>query len=374
MNIRLNTDTGLLKLIAIVTMLDRPHGRDPLSAVSRHAHHRAHRLPDLRLLPDGRLRLYARYAALCAARRAAGADRRSRCTWWPCTTPARPCTPCPLPKSRCARRSTSTSKAGATPAYCSRWRLGLILLWSIRDRHLVITAATLLLCVDHPRRTGLRLQRHPADAAVLPLLPDAASCPCRSWPASWSGGACMGGSYQLFGVRFATQMFALLALPFHLHPHQHAPAHQQMGVLPVLSRASGAHPRAGQAGGLCLRRQKRRRKRAYRSRRQKDCAPGRDIPGRFSVLNSHVPWLRGLLFQRPAVTVGHVVDQTDRVFGAGGVQLDLRDAIALRSVFRELDAAACCCGNPRCGRQRPRPEREPCRHRSPCRNSRCCGY
>ena len=144
-----------------------------------------------------------------------------------------------------------------------------------------------------------------------------------------------GGSYQLFGVRFATQMFALLALPFlYIRTNTRLRINKWVFYLfyPALWRSYSCWidwrslPEAkngGESAHTAL-------------AAKKNCAPGRDIPGRFSVLNFHVPWLRGLLFQRPAITVGHVVDQTDHVFGAGGVQLDLRDAIALRSVFRQF--------------------------------------
>ena len=107
-----------------------------------------------------------------------------------------------------------------------------------------------------------------------------------------------GGGYQLFGVRFATQMFALLALPFIYIRTNTRLRINKWGVLPVLPGASGADPRAGQAGGLWLRR-KRRQERAYRSSPPKNCAPGRDIPGRFSILNFHVPFYADFFSKDP---------------------------------------------------------------------------
>lgn len=90
---------------------------------------------------------------------------------------------------------------------------GMILIWSLRDRQLIITAAMLVLCwllrnkLDYGFKGILlmllfyvfishRWLSLPAVAALM------------IW---WAYGS---GSYNLFGIRFSSQIFALCALPF----------------------------------------------------------------------------------------------------------------------------------------------------------------
>ena len=114
--------------------------------------------------------------------------------------------------------------------------LGLILLWSVRDRHLAISAAMLVLHVAHPRMrldygfNGILLMLLFFLFCQVPLL----SFPLVAGFMAWWG--LEGGGYQLFGVRFATQMFAAAGAAVHLHPHEFAPAPQQMGCSTCFTR------------------------------------------------------------------------------------------------------------------------------------------
>ena len=90
--------------------------------------------------------------------------------------------------------------------------LGLILLWSIRDRHLVFTAATLLLVWIIQDRldygfNGILLMLLFFLFCQVPLV----SLPVVAGFMAWWG--LQGSAYSLFGVRFGSQMFAVLALP-----------------------------------------------------------------------------------------------------------------------------------------------------------------
>ena len=90
--------------------------------------------------------------------------------------------------------------------------LGLILLWTIRDRHLVLTAATFLLVwflqgsLDYGIR-GIYLMLLFFVFCQTPLV----SLPLVLGYMIWWG--LDGGGYTFFGLQFGTQMFAILALP-----------------------------------------------------------------------------------------------------------------------------------------------------------------
>lgn len=94
---------------------------------------------------------------------------------------------------------------------------GLILIWSLRERQLVITAAVALLC------WLLRSKLDYGFNGILLMLLFYIFCerwwlslPCvLAFMLWWGVGS---GSYSLFGVRFSTQVFAVCALPFiYLH-------------------------------------------------------------------------------------------------------------------------------------------------------------
>ena len=212
MNIRLNTDTGLLKLIAIVTMLI-----DHMGAIF---------FPQYRVM-----RVIGRIAfpiyAYCLTVGCVYTHDMLRYVQRIVLLAliAQPLYVVAMHHTNPAMYAVSFAEEPVRAAltfYIESWRdpsillslaLGLILLWSIRDRHLVITAAMLLFAwiirgsLDYGFN-GILLMLLFFLFCQTPLL----SLPIVAGFMVWWG--LDGGSYQLFGVRFATQMFALLALPF----------------------------------------------------------------------------------------------------------------------------------------------------------------
>ncbi len=100
----------------------------------------------------------------------------------------------------------------ARPSILLSLALGLIILWSIRDRHIVITLSTLLLCwiiqgkLDYGFH-GILLMLLFYLFSAVPLL----SLPIvAAYMIAWGMES---GGYTAFGISFGTQMFALLALP-----------------------------------------------------------------------------------------------------------------------------------------------------------------
>lgn len=212
MNIRLNTDTGLLKLIAIITMLV-----DHMGAI---------------LFPQYRvMRIIGRIAfpiyAYCLTVGCVYTHDMLRYVQRIVLMAllVQPLYVVAMHHTSPAMYAVSFVEEPVRAAlnfYIESWHhpsillslsLGLILLWSIRDRHLTITAATLLLCwiirgeLDYGFN-GILLMLLFFLFCQTPLL----SLPLVAGFMVWWG--LQGGGYQLFGVRFATQMFALLALPF----------------------------------------------------------------------------------------------------------------------------------------------------------------
>lgn len=100
----------------------------------------------------------------------------------------------------------------AHPSILLSLLIGLILLWTIRDRHLVLTAAVLLFAwiiageLDYGFR-GIVLMLLFFLFCRIPWL----SFPAVAVYMVWWG--LQGSAYSAFGVRFGSQMFAVLALP-----------------------------------------------------------------------------------------------------------------------------------------------------------------
>lgn len=97
--------------------------------------------------------------------------------------------------------------------------LGLLLIWSLRERHLVITAAMLVFCWMIKGKIDYGMN------GIILMLLFYVFCE-RRWLSLpivlafmlwWAVGS---GSYSLFGIRFGTQMFAVCALPLiYLNTH-----------------------------------------------------------------------------------------------------------------------------------------------------------
>lgn len=103
-----------------------------------------------------------------------------------------------------------------TPSIFLALTLGLIVLWSIRERRLIITAALLGFCwLIEGRMMTYSYGMRGIFLMILfylfcdrPLL----SFPLVAGYMAWWG--MQSGGFSLFGLRFGLQMFALLALPF----------------------------------------------------------------------------------------------------------------------------------------------------------------
>ena len=100
----------------------------------------------------------------------------------------------------------------AKPSILVTLALGLILLWSLRERQLVFTAAMLVFCwliqgkIDYGMKGILLMVLFYAFCTQRWL-----SLPCVLVYMVWWG--LQGSSYELFGVHFGIQMFAIFALP-----------------------------------------------------------------------------------------------------------------------------------------------------------------
>ena len=211
MNVRLNTDTSFLKLIAMVTMLI-----DHLGAVI-FPQYRVMRLIGRIAFPiyaycltvgcvytHDMLRYVTRIVLLALVSQPLYAVAMHH------TTPA-----------MYAVSFADNPVGAALNFYVESWHdpsillslaLGLILLWTIRDRHLVLTAAMLLFIwlvegrLDYGFR-GIVLMLLFFLTCQTPLL----CVPLVAGYMIWWG--LQGTGYELFGVRFGSQMFAVLALP-----------------------------------------------------------------------------------------------------------------------------------------------------------------
>lgn len=107
----------------------------------------------------------------------------------------------------------------AKPSILFTLALGLLLIWSLRERQLVFTAAMLVFCwlIQNKIDYGMK-------GIVLILLFYAfcawrwLSLPCVLAFMLWWG--LQGSGYEVFGVRFGIQMFAVCALPLiYIHTH-----------------------------------------------------------------------------------------------------------------------------------------------------------
>ena len=212
MNIRLNTDTGLLKIIAMVTMLV-----DHLGAVI---------FPQYRIM-----RIIGRIAfpiyAYCLTVGCVYTHNMLRYVQRIVLLAliVQPLYVVAMHHTNAAMYSVAFAENPVWAVlnfYIASWNhpsillslaLGLILLWSIRDRHLIITVAMLVFTwiiqdsLDYGFN-GILLMLLFFLFCQIPLL----SLPVVAGFIIWWG--MQGSMYEIFGLRFSSQIFAVLALPF----------------------------------------------------------------------------------------------------------------------------------------------------------------
>lgn len=211
MQVRLNTDTNLLKIVAMVSMLIDHAGKMlfPQYALMRLIGRLA--FPIYAYCLTVGCCLHQEHAGLCAAHRAAGADfaatvrggngarDRAHVRRQLCRQPR-------------GRRAELLRGELGTPEHPFVAGAGLILLWTIRDRHLILTAAMLLLAWEIQGSLDYGFK-----GVMLMLLFflfcrwRLVSLPLVAGFMIWWG--LSGSGYQLFELRFSSQMFAVFALP-----------------------------------------------------------------------------------------------------------------------------------------------------------------